>query len=362
MPTNTSQSTPRLHVARARARQRRDPEAQRRHPAPHPQARPAQLLVSGHHRREGGLAQAGEGLAARRGDLPLPRRQRRRRGHPGHLPASRRAPQRGRLPLQGHGGLPVPRLGVRRVGQERHGAVRGPELRRVRQGGHGGEGLPDAHAQGPRLRVGRRRRPRADRGGRPRGVLRRQRAGPDRPGALAVQLGGRARELDGLARQLRAPERGGRHAQRLHRPRRAGREPDLRRQRLRRRRRREQLHAPERGVRRVRRRPALAEDQLSPPLDVADEAARRSRAAAHPAAALGPVVRRPPPARHVPRRVRLGPLHPHVRAGGGAPDARLVLPLHAAQDRARRASGTGSSTRPSAGGSSSTTSPARTRG
>src|SRR4029077_2803658 len=40
---------------------------------------------------------------------------------------------------------------------------------------------------------------------------------------------------------------------------------------------------------------------------------------------------------HVPRRVRLGPLHPHVRAGRAAPDARVVLPLPPAQDRARAA-------------------------
>ena len=113
-------------------------------------------------------------VAARRGDLPLPRRERRRRRHPGRLPPPRRAPQRGRLPLPRHRRLPVPRLGVRRVGQERGGAVRGPGLRRVRQAGHRGEGLPDAHAQGARVRLDRRRRPRADRAGRARGVLRRR--------------------------------------------------------------------------------------------------------------------------------------------------------------------------------------------
>src|SRR6185295_10441019 len=65
--------------------------------------------------------------------------------------------------------------------------------------------------------------------------------------------------------------------------------------------------------------------------------ARRARAPAHPAAPVRPVVRRPPPARHVPRRVRLGPVHPHVRAGRGAPHTGVVLPLPPAPDRARPA-------------------------
>ena len=48
VPTPTSQPAPRLHVRRRRARATARPEAQRRHPPPDPQARPAQLLVPGH--------------------------------------------------------------------------------------------------------------------------------------------------------------------------------------------------------------------------------------------------------------------------------------------------------------------------
>ena len=176
--------------------------------------------------------------------------------------------------------------------------------------------------------------PGAHRGGRPRGVLRRRGPRPHRPGALAVQLGSGPRELDGLARQLRAPQRAGRGPHGLHRPRRPGRAPHLRGQRLRRRRRREQLHAPQPHPRRVRQRLAVAEDELPPRLDLAAPAVRRAGAATDPAAADGPLVQRSPPARHVPGRVRLRPLHADVRAGRGAPDAGVVLPLPAAEERA----------------------------
>ena len=310
--------------------------------------------------RQGGLAQAREGLDARRGHLPLPRRQRRRGGHPGRLPPSGRAPQRGRLPLPRHGGLSLPRLGVRRVRQERGGAVRRPRLGRVRQARHRGEDLPDAHAEGPRLRVDRRERAGAHRGGRPRGVLRRRGPRPHRPGDLAVQLGSGPRELDGLPRELRAPQRPGRGPHRVHRPRRPGRASHLRGQRLRRRRRREQLHAPQPDLRRVRQRLAVAEDELSPRLDLAAPAVRRAGAAADPTPADGPMVQRPPPARHVPGRVRLRPLHADVRAGRGEPDAGVVLPLSPAEERAPARVAARCSTSPCTAGSSSTTSRART--
>ena len=313
-------------------------------------------------RPEGRLAQAGQGRAAGGGDLSLPRRHRRRRRHPGHLPASGRAPERGRLPLQGHGGLPVPRLGVRRVRQERGRALRGPGLRRVRQAGHRGEGLSHPHAQGPRLRLDRRRAsPRRSSRTSPRSSSTRSALVQIGQVVLAVQLGGRARELDGLARQLRAPQRGGGGAQRLHRAGRAGRAPDLRRQRLRRRRGREQLHAPQpaqdiyaNGWKWPKTNYRRFWTWLTKPLA---ERARRNI----PPPRSAQVVRRPSPARHVPRRVRLGPLHAHVRAGRGAPDAGLVLPLHAAQDRARAVLGPAHVRERCAGGSSSTTSPARTR-
>src|SRR5258705_10000995 len=79
----------------------------------------------------------------------------------------------------------------------------------------------------------------------------------------------------------------------------------------------------------------MAEDDVPASLDLADPAPRRSGAPSYPPTPVRPVVRRPPPARHVPRRVRVGSLHAHVRAGRGAPDARVVLPLPAAQERAR---------------------------
>ena len=178
---------------------------------------------------------------------------------------------------------------------------------------------------------------------------------------LALQLGGRARELDGLARQLRAPQRGGGRARRLHRaraPRASTRSswatasaatwP------------RATTCAGTRGRTSTPTAGAWPKTNyrrlwtwLTRPLA---ERARRNI----PPPALRALVRRASPARHVPRRVRLGSLHAHVRAGRGAPDARVVLPLHAAQDRARGGSGTGSSTPRCAGGSSSTTSRART--
>ena len=54
-----------------------------------------------------------------------------------------------------------------------------------------------------------------------------------------------------------------------------------------------------------------------------------------PPAAVRPLVRRSPPAWHVRGRVRVGSLHPHVCAGRGAPHAGVVLPLPAPQERAR---------------------------
>ena len=138
--------------------------------------------------------------------------------------------------------------------------------------------------------------------------------------------------MDSHVNYVHRNARGG-HARRLHRPRRPGRAPHLRGQRLRRRRGRGELHAQEPGLRPLPERLAVAQDELSPLLDLADPAARRSRAAQYPAAEVGALVRRPSPARHVPRGVRLGPLHAHVRAGGGAPHAGVVLPLHAAEER-----------------------------
>src|SRR4029450_3401662 len=68
---------------------------------------------------------------------------------------------------------------------------------------------------------------------------------------------------------------------------------------------------------------------------------RAPRAPDPPAPAQPPLVRRASSAGHVPRGVRLGPLHAHVRAGGGAPHARVLLPLHAAEERLAPAVGPG---------------------
>src|SRR5256885_11846255 len=70
---------------------------------------------------------------------------------------------------------------------------------------------------------------------------------------------------------------------------------------------------------------------LSPLLDVADQAARGARAAPHPAATLGAVVRRPPPARHVPHGVLVGLLHAHVRAGRGERHPRVRSEEHTSE-------------------------------
>ena len=220
-------------------RQRCDPQTERRYPPAHPQARVAQLLVPRAQRTVGRLAQARQSAVARRGALPFSRNHRRRGGHPGRLPASRRAPERGQLPLSRHGGVPLPRLGVRRVRQERGRAFRRPNLRRVRKAGDRSQDVPHPYPEGGRVRLDRRGRSRPHRGGRARGVLPRGRARPYRPGLLAVQLGGRPRELDGLARQLRASRCAGGGPGRLHRARRAGRASDLRGQRVRGRRGRE---------------------------------------------------------------------------------------------------------------------------
>ena len=219
----------------------------------------------------------------------------------------------------------------------------GPDSGRVRQAGHRGEGLPDAHAQGRGLRVDRRRASRRPiEQDVPEEFFDDDALVHDRPGLLALQLGGRARELDGLARELRAPQRGRGRARRLHRAGRPGRAPALRGQRLRRRRGREQLHAPQPAPRTSTPNGwKWPKTNYRRVLDVDHQAAGRSRPAQHPAAEVGAMVRRPPPARHVPRRVRLGPLHAHVRAGRGAPDAGLVLPLHAAEERAPAVLGPG---------------------
>src|SRR5256712_11304875 len=70
----------------------------------------------------------------------------------------------------------------------------------------------------------------------------------------------------------------------------------------------------------------MAEDEPSRVLDVAAPAARGARAKPHPAAPVAAVVRRASPAPHGPRRGRVRPLHPHVRARRGEPDAGLGLP------------------------------------
>ena len=198
----------------------------------------------------GGLAQAREGLAAGRGDLPLPRRQR-RRSRPSRTSARIAARGSARATATTAARWPA-RI---TAGSTTRAARTWPCCPR--------DPTPVCAASpAPRPRSTRRARSRASSScGSARASRRPSRRTCPRSSSTtsALVLIGQVywrcnwevaleNSMDSHVNYVHRNARG-RHAQRLHRPRRAGRAPHLRGQRLRRRRGREQLHAQEPGLR-----------------------------------------------------------------------------------------------------------------
>ena len=255
--------------------------------------------------------------------------------------------------------MPVPRLGLRRDGQERGRAVEGPESGVCGKPGTEARVYPTRTLKGVVFVWMGERRARADRGGRARGVLRRRRARPDGPGLLEAATGrSRSRTRWTRTSTTCTATRSSWRARGSSRaaPRASTRSSSAT----------GSAATSPRATTCARARPSTSTRRLAWPKTnyrrlwtwllrpFAERARRTSRRRSRA------LVRRPPPARDVPRRVRVGPLHAHVRAGRGAPHARVVLPLPPPEERVARAWQTFLYPRCTGAGSSSTTSRART--